>query len=330
MAAPPGGPSSPRPRRSVLLALFVALFLGVALAFLAERLDRRLRDADKVRDIFGRPVLTAIPASDELAETARPGSPVAEPFRMLRANLRYFNVTQEVKSVLVTSAQPGDGKSTVAWNLAWAGGAAGTRTLLIEADLRRPSLARWAQEATPRGLSGLLSQQAPLGDVVEDVVLGRTERIPIAHDRRALRRTPASESRRAHRLSTDARFDRARGGHLRPRRHRHTADVRCVGRDSPGQGCKRRARGRPARTNARRTRRPILPSNFRISMHAFLASWSTACPHVAMATAMATATATTTTTDPTRNHEVLVTARAILTRSRWLGTHRETRCVVNR
>jgi receptor protein-tyrosine kinase len=173
VAAAPTSPSAPQPRRSVLLALIVALFLGIALAFLVERLDRRLRDPERVKEIFGRPVLTAIPASEELSETAGPlPAHMAEPFRMLRANLRYFNVSQEAQSVLVTSAQPGDGKSTVAWNLAWAGGSAGKRTLLIEADLRRPSLARWAHETTPGGLSGLLSGQTQLEDIVETLTSG--------------------------------------------------------------------------------------------------------------------------------------------------------------
>jgi capsular exopolysaccharide synthesis family protein len=144
--------------------------LAVGLALLAERLDRRLRDPEDAKAIFDRPILTMIPESDQLARDVGPlPMSIAEPFRMLRANLRYFNIDREVGSVLVTSAQPGDGKSTVAWNLAWASASAGKRTLLIEADLRRPSLASWTHRVSRIGLSGLLSNQGELQDAITTV-----------------------------------------------------------------------------------------------------------------------------------------------------------------
>ncbi len=88
---------------------------------------------------------------------------------MIRANLRYFNVSEEIRSILVTSAVPGEGKSTVAWNLAAVAAGAGSRVILIEADLRHPRFfAR--MEAPPRlGLSRLLAGVAPLTDVVHRV-----------------------------------------------------------------------------------------------------------------------------------------------------------------
>ena len=94
--------------------------------------------------MFERPVLGVVPESQELAEEQGDMRALsfreAEAFRMLRANLRYFNVDREIKSVLVTSASSGDGKSTVAWNLAVAAATTGGKVLLIEADLRNPSL----------------------------------------------------------------------------------------------------------------------------------------------------------------------------------------------
>jgi polysaccharide biosynthesis transport protein len=173
VAQRPDEPSSPKPLRNTALGLALGLLLGIAMAFVADRFDRRLRDPSEVSDVFGRPILATVPATTELVNPARPLPPAAaEAFRMLRANLRYYNVDQTVRSVLVTSPQPGDGKSTVAWNLASAAASGGARTLLLEADLRRPSLGRWMHEAPRVGLSGLLSHQGDLQDVVTTVSFG--------------------------------------------------------------------------------------------------------------------------------------------------------------
>ncbi len=89
---------------------------------------------------------------------------------MLRTNLRYFNVDHDIRSVVVTSAAPGDGKTTVSWNLAAVAAASGTRTLLIEADLRRPSLSKvfepWAR---PVGLSQVLAGESSLAEAAVTV-----------------------------------------------------------------------------------------------------------------------------------------------------------------
>ena len=176
----PTTPSSPRPVRNTVVGFLLGLLLGLGFAFLIERLDRRLRDADELAQIFGRPILTRVPASRELEDRTRPlPAGAGEAFRMLRANLRYFNVDSDVRSVLVTSPQPGDGKSTVGWNLAVAAATAGTRTLLIEADLRRPSLARWTRVAPGLGLSGVLSHQAGFDEAVAHVPLGDERAVDI-------------------------------------------------------------------------------------------------------------------------------------------------------
>ena len=87
------------------------------------------------------------------------GLPVSEgeAFRMLRANIRYFNVDREIRSVLVTSAAPKDGKSTVALHLAMAAAESGSRCLLIEADLRAPTLGQLLGIPSETGLASLLS-----------------------------------------------------------------------------------------------------------------------------------------------------------------------------
>ena len=159
----PSSPSSPKPLRNAILGLLLGLLLGVGIALLRERLDRRLRAPSDFEDAFGLPVLTTIPDRKLLSKTdhdmERLLSSDAEAFRMLRTRLRYFNVGRDIRSVLVTSHTPGDGKTTVAWNLATSAAAAGVRTILVEADFHRPTVAEREELAPIPGLSELLSHQ---------------------------------------------------------------------------------------------------------------------------------------------------------------------------
>jgi capsular exopolysaccharide synthesis family protein len=172
-AGVPSSPSSPRLVRNTILGALGGLVLGVALAFLLERLDRRLRSPREIEEIFERPVLAAIPDSRALARSglAQDVLPAAEgeSFRMLRANLRYFNVDRAVHSVLVTSAAPGDGKSTVAWNLASTAAGSGARVLLMEADLRHPAIAASLNLRGRSGLSTVLAGEASLEDAIQQI-----------------------------------------------------------------------------------------------------------------------------------------------------------------
>jgi capsular exopolysaccharide synthesis family protein len=88
---------------------------------------------------------------------------------MLRAHLRYFNIDRDVRTVLVTSAAPGEGKSTVAYNLADAAASMGTKTLLIEADLRRPSLGHG--RAPGRGLGDVLIGACDASTAIQSVAV---------------------------------------------------------------------------------------------------------------------------------------------------------------
>jgi receptor protein-tyrosine kinase len=181
LARPPSSPSAPTPRRDAAFALAFGLLLGVGLAFLVDRLDRRLRDPKEIEETVRRPVLGTVPSSRVLQRGRIGDRPLppgeAEAFRMLRANLRYFNVDRDIKSVLITSAAPGDGKSTVAANLAFASAEAGTKTMLIEADLRRPTLAGLLGANLAPGLTNLLAADAAFDEVVQKVpVPGRPDR----------------------------------------------------------------------------------------------------------------------------------------------------------
>lgn len=174
-AAAPTSPSSPKTQRNVALGLLVGLLLGIGLALLREQLDRRVRDVEDVEELFSVPVLGTIPQSRAIPELG-PGAELAptgvegEAFRMLRANLRYFNVDREISTILITSAAPQDGKTTVSWNIALAEARAGDRVLLVEADLRRPTLAQNLGVPTPEeGLSLVLAGASEAKDAIQNV-----------------------------------------------------------------------------------------------------------------------------------------------------------------
>ena len=174
-ARPPAEPSSPNPLRNAVIGGLLGLALGLGFALLFELFDRRLRDSAELETIFARPVLTTVPESPALSPDAvdptRLPPAEAEAFRMLRANLRYFNVDYDTRSLVVTSAASGEGKSTVAWNLAATWAESGTRTVLIEADLRRPSLAQRYGLTPSAGLSSVLAGQVRFDEAVHTMSL---------------------------------------------------------------------------------------------------------------------------------------------------------------
>jgi capsular exopolysaccharide synthesis family protein len=163
----PVSPSSPKPLRNGIFGALLGLLLGVGSAFLLERINRRLRDANEARDEFGLPIVGTIPRSNAIdSGMGWLPLPEEEAFRTLRAALRYFNVDRDVRSVLITSSAEGEGKSTVAWNLARAA-ASSSRTILVEADLRHPSFASAYALFPSPGLTELLTHQVQIHDAVQ-------------------------------------------------------------------------------------------------------------------------------------------------------------------
>lgn len=145
-AGVPTSPSSPRPVRNSVAAALFGLMLGIALAYGRQALDHRLRDAEEIEAHFDMPLLGNVRkrALGSAGLTSARREPLegadVEAFRILRQNLEYLAVGQSLRSIVVTSAMPKEGKSTVAACLAFASAAAGKRTLLLECDLHRPVL----------------------------------------------------------------------------------------------------------------------------------------------------------------------------------------------
>lgn len=166
-------PSRPRRRRTMLFGIFGGAFLAVGLVFFVDYLDGRVKTPADVRTHLGQPCLGMLPkiALDDSGRTRfRLGSPVPENFaaaiRAIRTSLFFSSAEEGCRTVVVTSAEPGDGKSVLSCNLALAIAQSGQRTLLIDADLRRPQQHDyWEQEREP-GLSDVMVGQAEVGAAV--------------------------------------------------------------------------------------------------------------------------------------------------------------------
>ncbi len=157
----------------------LGLPLGLGIAFLLERLDRRIREPKDLESVYGLPLLGVVPESSALSRSGR-GAPKAggalpsseaEAFHLIRAHMRYFNVDRELRTLMVVSAAPGDGKTTIARHLAAAAAKMGSRVLLLEADLRRPTLAQQLGIVAGRGLSDVLIGAVPLLEAIQTLAL---------------------------------------------------------------------------------------------------------------------------------------------------------------
>ncbi|MDN4174507.1 polysaccharide biosynthesis tyrosine autokinase [Nocardioides sp. SOB77] len=177
----PSTPVSPDPVRNLGLALLIGLVLGYAYALLRHTLDRRLRTPQAVQERFEVPVLGMVPMAPALGRDPDEGAAVAvddsdanprqrqaaEAFRKLRTNLIFMRVDDPPKVIVVTSPQPGDGKSTVAANLAAAVAYSGQPVTLVDGDLRRPTVATSMQVDGDVGLTDVLVGRVTTSDAVQ-------------------------------------------------------------------------------------------------------------------------------------------------------------------
>lgn len=176
-ASPPTAPSSPQTMRNAMLGAVLGLLLGLGIAFLLERFDHRIRTPKDLEEIYRLPLLGAVSESKALVRSnglkggsAAALSPAdAEAFHLLRAHLRYFNVDKQLRTIMVVSAAPGDGKTTVSRHLAAAAAQVGSRVLLMEVDLRRPTLSQQIGLPAGRGLTDVLIGVSRFGEAVQTI-----------------------------------------------------------------------------------------------------------------------------------------------------------------
>jgi succinoglycan biosynthesis transport protein ExoP len=184
----PDRPVIPHKLRILLICFFGGLTLGCGLALLSRTLDRSFRTPDEAERRLGVPALADIPKAlkiksedDCLVLVKQPGSAAAESFRSLRASLSLFSQDELCKTFLFTSALPSEGKSFCAINCAVAFAQQGLKTLLIDADLRLPSIERIFfneafDEAPIKGLSEILTGEAVLDEAAQ---LTRIEKLSV-------------------------------------------------------------------------------------------------------------------------------------------------------
>lgn len=163
-ATAPGTPVRPRILVNTALAGVVGAMLAVGAIFLIEYLDDTIKSPDQVTGLLGVPMLGAIArlSADQMKNgpvaLSEPLSPVTEGYRALRTNIRFYSVDRPLRSILITSAGPAEGKSTIAANLAVVVAQAGFRVVLVDADLRRPNLHRMFKKANHFGLTDAVLQ----------------------------------------------------------------------------------------------------------------------------------------------------------------------------
>jgi polysaccharide biosynthesis transport protein len=181
-ASVPSAPSAPKVSRDVALGGILGLLIGIGIAFVIERLDRRVRDPKDLEAIYEFPLLAGVPERPQyevlstLGLSKRATSPVIydEVFNLLRSYLRYFSVGRELRTILVISAGPGEGKTTVSYNLAKAAAVLGSKVLLIEADLRRGTMIAPLLGGFAPGLSDVLIGDISMEGAIHSIKLGST------------------------------------------------------------------------------------------------------------------------------------------------------------
>jgi len=165
-AKTPAWPYKPNLRLNAMLALVLGLLGGVGLAFLFEHLDDTFRRPEELEKLLGLPVLGVIPKTRQERGESRPialvghddsRSAFAEAYRSVRTALQFSTASGVPRLLAVTSAMAGEGKTTTALSLAIQFAQAGKRTLLIESDLRKPSLHRALQLDNQTGLTNYLA-----------------------------------------------------------------------------------------------------------------------------------------------------------------------------
>lgn len=166
-AVEPTSPIAPNPGKNATLAGVLGLLLGLALAFLLENLNRKIREDREVEELTGRPLLATVPAS--AYEPGAHSRDAWEAFQTLRASLTYFNIDRSLSRIVVTSPVKGDGKTTVSVNLAMALASAGRDVILVDADMRNPQVVDRLGITNDYGLGSVLVGDLHLDEALLDM-----------------------------------------------------------------------------------------------------------------------------------------------------------------
>lgn len=193
----PDRPIKPQKAKNLLLGLIVGCMAGIGLAFLLEYMDDTIKDGELAKREVGLPLLSVIPyigmdtkgkGAQTLIESSirrrvliaqfKPKSAAAESFRSLRTSLHFSSLGRDKKVLLVTSAFPGEGKTTISGNLAVTLAQTGNRVLLVGCDLRKPTLQEMFGGTDSGGLTEVLVGDAKVEDVIKPTGLFQLDFLP--------------------------------------------------------------------------------------------------------------------------------------------------------
>ena len=166
-AEPGKAPVKPNKTLNIALGLVFGLVMGIGLAFFIEYLDTSVKTIDDVERTFNAPVLGVIPQNIGYLAQEGPESKHAEAYRVLRTNVLFSCKDDKMNSIVVVSAGAGEGKSTTAINLATVFAQAGQRVLIVDSDLRRPTIHKILNVSNNLGLTNYLLKQNSLAEVVQ-------------------------------------------------------------------------------------------------------------------------------------------------------------------
>ncbi|BCI51703.1 chromosome partitioning protein [Mycolicibacterium litorale] len=171
-ASIPNHPVVPEPARNIAIGLAAGVLLGIALAVLRDRLDNTVKDRDALEELTGTGLVGTIPLDKERRKEPAisfrsDDSTIAESFRKLRTNLQFLSVDNPPRVIIITSSVPSEGKSTSAINIALALAEAEHNVLLVDGDMRRPTLHKYLNLVGSVGFSTVLSGGTTLADALQ-------------------------------------------------------------------------------------------------------------------------------------------------------------------
>jgi capsular exopolysaccharide synthesis family protein len=174
VATVPKNPVEPKPRQNTVLGFLLGILIGVGGAFLLEYLDTSIKNTREIEDLTGLTVLATIPlikdkGHPQIPTIDEPHSQMAEAYRILRTNLAFAATAKPIKSLLITSTIPQEGKTTTCINLGISLAQQGHKTIILDCDFRRPMLHRYLAQyisSNTNGLSDVLVGKLKLKDAI--------------------------------------------------------------------------------------------------------------------------------------------------------------------
>jgi succinoglycan biosynthesis transport protein ExoP len=181
----PKVPVSPNVQRNLMLGFVAGTLLGIGIALLLERSDSRLKRVEEVKELCKLPCLGLVPKvempvlvthfDNERVSDGYYGSVFTEAMRSLALNLRYLGAEGEVKTLAVTSSTPSEGKSTLTYNMARVLAELGHRVLLVDADMRKPTVHQFLKRPNMFGLSSVIATETPWRQVAYAIEEGHLD-----------------------------------------------------------------------------------------------------------------------------------------------------------